>query len=672
MLRSVPRYPTLAVLMWLIAALTLVLFPHFFRVPLWLTGLYGAAVAWRYWATAHEQRLLNKNVLFIIGLMTLAGVVLSYGSLFGRDAGVALLVGLCGLKFMELESKRDALLLCFLGYFLIITNFLYAQDILTALYLIIVMIAMTATLNSLTDENFVLNTRQRLRLASVLVLQAIPLMLVLFILFPRISGPLWGLPKDSHRGVTGLSNLMTLGNISEMSLSDEIAFRVKFKDDKVPPPNALYWRGIVMWGTDGKQWRGGQFHNILTPPLGFEPLGEAVDYSVTLEPHEEEVLLALDLPANVNAEVRNRITLDYQVLSFYKIRNRTRYQIRSYPAYRADVTPQKPQHQQHQLNLLNAGLALPQNMHPKARALAMQWKNELQHPEAIVQYALRYFNQNPFRYTFTPELMLDDPIDQFLFETQAGFCEHYATAFVVLMRAAGIPARVVTGYLGGKVNPVDGYFVVRQRDAHAWAEVWLEGKGWTRVDPTAAVAPERVERGIDSALANEIPQLFGLHWGKDSQFMQWFQGLRDNWDALNNMWNQWVLNYDSRSQQALLDYFGWGRYGWQGLAIGLIVGSSLCLLLIMLWLIWSAPRTIADPVQRWYQRFCQELAKRGTVRAPYEGAMTFAEKAALAHPKMADSIQQISQLYIAMRYKSESVEQHFPAFKQAIRELERR
>ncbi len=636
-----PLFPNLSTLMWLTATLVLVILPHLFRLAWWIPPVFIALILARYLITRFEWRLPSTKLQFILALFMSLGVYLSYRTLFGRDAGIALIVVMCGLKLLEMKSPRDALLLCLLSYFLIITNFLYSQSIPTALYMGIVMLVATATLISLSDENHRLSVPHRLRLSGTLLMQALPVMLVLFVLFPRVAGPFWSLPKDAHSGVTGLSESMSLGDVSQLSLSDEVAFRVKF-DGEIPPPEQLYWRGPVLWWTNGRDWKNGFQQNRLVKHFNLHPTGDPFDYTVTLEPHNQRWLFALELPAF--APPQSYLTASYQLLANSPIHERMRYQLRSYTHYRADILTSF----QHQL-----ALRLPFEKHPRARALAAQWRQQHQQPEAIVQRALQYFNREPFIYTYTPPLLRHDTIDEFLFETRQGFCEHYAAAFTVLMRAAGIPARVVTGYLGGNVNPLGDYLIVRQRDAHAWSEVWLADQGWVRIDPTAAIAPERVEQGIETALPTEFNPLgLEFNWNRDSLPAKMWQQVSNAWDAVNNNWNQWVLGYGPARQKQLLSQLGLEGINWHGMAMLLMIIIAGFLLIYAAWMLLRPQSVMRDPVQKIYLRFCQKLARRGLARRPFEGPLTFAARASAARPDLAATLQKIVELYVQTRYRN--------------------
>lgn len=630
--------PSLA---WLVAALTLAAAPHWARTPLWIPVIYLALAAWRLSAPravpALKQARTWAAVLLnlVLGVGILAGVYASYGTLTGRDAGVSLLILLAAMKLIELRFERDFYVAIFIGLFLLLTNFFYVQSILSALYMGAAAVVFVAALISCNDERCVLNGARRLRLACALLAQALPLMLILFILFPRVAGPLWGLPRDARSGSTGLDDEMAPGAISDLTLSDEVAFRVEF-NGAIPPRSELYWRGPVLWFTDGVKW-------IQDRPRDAEPQftvqGEPVDYTVTLEPTERNWLFALELPATPPRQ--GMFSHDMQIRTRAAVQNRLRYTLVSYPDHSLFTSDPA--------ELLRA-LQLPAGKHLRAASLALGWRGEGLNDAQIVKRALTFFSQEKFFYTLNPPLLLADTIDQFLFETRRGFCEHYAAAFVVLMRAAGIPARVVTGYQGGALNPIGQYLIVRQRDAHAWAEVWLGKEGWVRIDPTAAVAPSRIENGIESALSGSLLDVpLGL---EDNVFARtlWEQ-YRFTWDAVNNRWNQWVLGYDRNRQSLFLARLGLEGIDTPGLVFGLTFAALAMLLAVAAWLFRSGSQE-TDEARRLYDRFCNRLARFGVARHASEGPEDFARRAGNRLPPQAEAIRAITALYVAARYAS--------------------
>jgi transglutaminase-like putative cysteine protease len=618
---------------WLALAQALVVAPHLTRVPAWTGGFFGLAVLWALAGLYRGVPLPGRVVRALITVAAVGGVYLQYRTVLGRGAGVAVLVALAGMKLMETRTLRDGFVGVLLGYFLIVTNFLYSESIPTALYMMLVVVAMTAALIGMQVPGQAPSYPRRVCLAALLLAQALPLAVALFLLFPRLPGPLWRLPQDAYGAVSGLSDSMSPGNISSLSLSEEVAFRVMF-DGPPPPPARLYWRGPVLSRTDGRTWRAGAADGQRAPRV--QPTGAEVGYTVTLERHDRHWLFLLDAPTTVPEHARLRH--DLLTVARTPVRQRLRYSARSAPQYRL-IDPPEAHHQE--------ALDLPAGAHPRARELAAGWVREQPAPADLVRRALGHFREQAFVYTLTPPLLAGDPVDGFLFETRRGFCEHYAAAFTVLMRSAGVPARVVTGYQGGEVNPLDGYVTVRQSDAHAWAEVWLPKQGWVRVDPTAAVAPARVERGLASAIPRAQAPLLGLEVVA-GLYEAWRQ-VRFGWDAVHNWWNQWVLGYSAQRQASLLGRFGMDPRNWADLASGLALLGGASLLLVAL-LLWRRADRRPDPAARCYRRFCHKLARRGLPRRPEEGPLDYAARAAAALPGRTDEIWAITQDYVGLRY----------------------
>jgi len=539
---------TVTALIWLTLTLALAVAPHVNELPIWLAPTFFAIAAWRGSIAIRQQPLPPRWLLFMLALLATAGVLISYKSLLGRDPGVALLTAMTACKLLETRGLRDGVVLVFLGYLLVMSTLLYSQEIPMVAYLLVVVTLMLASQMLIHRQHAGLTALAPLRLAGKMVLVALPVMLVLFVLFPRIPGPLWGLPKDAHKGRTGLSGQMEPGTISELIQSGEVAFRVRFTGD-IPSPRQLYWRGPVLWNFDGRRWTR---RNELPfkQPLPLIPEGPALDYTVLLEPSNRRWLLALDLPASLPPHAG--MTRSFQVLREQPVNEVYRYKISSYLQYRTGALTASERF---------LGLRLPSQSNPRAQELAEEWRARDPRPEALVNAALTLFREQSFFYTLSPSLLGFHSVDEFLFRTREGFCEHYASAFVFLMRAAGVPARVITGYQGGQRNELGEYLIVRQSDAHAWAEVWLDGRGWVRIDPTAAVAPNRVQQGIYAALADTDTLPFLSRRGGD---YEWLRRLALNWDTLNIEWNEWVLSYGPDRQKEFLSGLGFGAVDWRG------------------------------------------------------------------------------------------------------------
>jgi transglutaminase-like putative cysteine protease len=612
---------------WLLAVALATAGPHAGHLPLWLSLLVGGALLWRAWLWFQGGQLPPRWSLALLVIGAVAGIGWQFHSLLGKDAGVAMLVVFMALKPLEMRSQRDALVIIMLGYFLLLTHYFYSQSIPTGLWLLTAMALLTATLIRLHGGAQPLAAIARY--AGLLLLQALPFMLILYLLFPRVAGPLWGLPQDAYAGLSGLSNQMSPGSISNLIQSGAIAFRSQFVGE-LPEKSELYWRGPVFDAYDGLTWTARPRNAPLPAPV-IEAIGSSHAYSSILEAHNQRWLLALDVPTRLPPDSSLAPTLE--VLAREPLRVRSRFSFTSTLDYRANRSETS--------EALQQALTLPPKLNPRTRALADEWKSRP--PEKIAEAALAMFRNQQFHYTLRPPLLGPDAMDEFLFVARRGFCEHYASAFVFLMRAAGVPARVVAGYQGGEVNPVDGYLTVRQSDAHAWAEIWLAGKGWVRVDPTAAVAPSRIEQGIVAALpaGEPLPTFVRLD-------AQWMRQLRNRWEAANNTWNQWVLGYNPQRQREVLARLGLTDPDWRSMSAWL---AMLCGVLLLAVMVWTLPkRRPADPVLRAWKAYCMQLDRRGVRRAEWEGPIAFAQRVADARPDLAALTHEAAGCYAELRY----------------------
>jgi len=630
----------------LIASLVLVAAPHALRMPWWLTLAVLGLYAWRAGIALQRSPLPSRWLVLGLTLLSIGAVYLEYRTLFGRTSGIVLLVLFSGLKLAEMRTHRDAAVVAFLCYFLVMTNLLYSQSIPTALLMALALLAVTATLVGLAAPQRPLAAN--LRSAGVLLAHAAPAALILFLLFPRVQGPLWGLPQDAYAGMTGLSDTMTPGALSQIAQSDAIAFRAEFEGEP-PPPRERYWRGPVLWDFDGRTWRmGPDWYGQFEPPRG----GERYDYTVTLEPHNRTWMFVLERVARL--PLRARYTHDGMVVAARPVRARLRYDAASLarPAPGASEPPDG----------LRRALALPAGGNPRARALAADWRRGAQSDLQVVQRAAEYFRGAGLGYTLEPPLLGPNTVDEFLFDTREGFCEHFSSAFVFLMRAAGVPARVVTGYQGGEVNYVDRIITVRQSDAHAWAEVYLPGSGWVRADPTAAAVPGRVDAGLARAVraGDPVPLLMRPQ-------LEWLRGLRSNWEALAHRWNVWVLGYGVERQRDLMSRIGMRDADWRKLtaAMASVLGAFTLALLA-----WSLRRLARpDPVQRAWLAFCRKLGARGVARAPHEGPLDYAARAARRLPQADASIRAIAALYVGARYGRDAARERVAELRRRVRDL---
>ena len=643
----------------LIVTLALMLLPHIARLPVWISLTAGALLVWRLLALRLGWRMPNRIILAILTIAISAGLFINFRTLFGREVGVAGLILMLAMKTLELRSLRDVIVVVCLGYFLVTAGFLYSQSVLMAVYLLATVVLMTATLIDL--NRLVLPTMHQsalrvwkgnIRAAVKILFQAMPLMLILFVLFPRIQGPLWSLPKDASSAKSGLSETMSPGTINQLILSNDIAFRVRF-DAAPPSPSRRYWRGPVFWYTDGKTWSRqdpDSRQQVKLMPLSYSFAKDLFSYEVTLEPHDKSWLFALDLLASIPED--SLLLSDYQLVSKDHVTERMRYRVSSYTSY--NTGPLDPEDRAR-------ALQLPYRQHLRALELAEQWRIN-RTDEEVVQNALQFFRNQSFVYTLLPKRLSGDTIDQFLFETREGFCEHYASSFVTLMRAAGIPARVVTGYLGGAMNQLGDYMIVYQSDAHAWSEVWLDKKGWVRVDPTAAIAPERVQSRIDNSVLRSgvVSYNTDLPWFRDV-----WHTMHIGWDTLNQYWNKWVIDYDLVKQADLLSMFGMKQADFKKTGITLVLVFMAIFGVIAALMFFGRERE-GDPVKKIYLRFLKKLEHKGIFKKPEEGPSDFVNRIAGQYPELNVRVSVINQLYIKLRYSRNFSDRVFHEFRRRV------
>ena len=605
--------------------------PHFLNLPAWVIVLALLAIGWRCLQNLGRIGELPKWLLIPLVLIGGVGVFADYWTIVGRDAGLALLTVMTSFKFLESRSHRDMLILVFLCYFLIATHFLFSQSIFTATLMLVTLVVITATLITLNQRDDSVPLHERLRASARLVGLSVPLMLILFVLVPRVPGPLWGLTNEQRGGITGLSDHMSPGEISNLIRSNEVAFRVEFAGD-VPPQSQLYWRGPVMPLFSGYRWS--QAPRKPLDVLRIHAFDEPLEYTVTLEPHGEQWLLALDVPTRLIDD--SVMTQDFQLVSKREINDLVRYTMQSRLAYRIGLD-EAPRY-------LDMARQYPEQRNPRTIELGRSLATRYAQPEEIIQHVLQMFNQQDYVYTLEPPALRGDTVDQFLFETRRGFCEHYAGGFALIMRAAGLPARIVTGYQGGEYNRVGNYLIVRQYDAHAWTEVWIEGRGWVRVDPTAAVSPSRIEQGLDDALGDEQSAF------RIQNRNPLFGNLLYSWDNLQHSWNDWVLNYDQRRQMQFLQQLEIGIDNWSDMVFALVIliVAITGLFWLVVWYRELPPRPAACEIL--FRRLLKKLARRGLAKRPAEDSRAFVERIADSNLAERDRLARIVDLYNRIKY----------------------
>ena len=613
----------------LLLTLAMVLAAHAPNLPAWVIVASAGFGIWRYLLDTKQWAMPKIWLLLPINILVCLGIVFTFKSAFGRDASLALLVVMLSLKLLETKTLRDYMLVIILAYFLVGNLFLFNQTIATFALSVPPLLLLTALLINMSLKNKQ-SLKFLLTLAAKLLLQAVPVMLILFVLFPRIPGPLWGIPQDANSGMTGLGDSLQFGNISQLTKNSSIAFRVQFKGN-IPSKNQLYWRGPVLWHQDGNQWLMPS-RNIGLRAESLSTQGAAINYTITLEPHNRLWLLMLDLPTHIPNTAQ--LTHDYSAVAASPVRTRIRYDATSFSSYMlgADLNDREK----------TMSLQIHDNENPRTIKLAQSWQN--MQPVDKVNRALQRYRAQPFIYTLNPPILGKDPVDDFLFNTKKGFCEHYATSFVYLMRAAGVPARIVTGYQGGELNPNGNYLIVRQSDAHAWAEVWLENRGWVRVDPTAAVSPERIEQGISEAISET--DLLPMMARPD------FPLLRKaflSWDSVNNGWNQWVLGYDDKKQMEFLNKLSGKNLTLMDLVLWMTVAIVIVITITFLVLI-KTNQHKRSPAQLLYVQYLNKLKRANLQPHSHEGALDFGKRVALALPTQQNTIIKIAQYFNLLQY----------------------
>lgn len=619
-------------LIWLLLAQTLVMVPYLAHLPMWMLGLWLVCSLWR--VQILRMRAQHPGSLVKTGLFlgTLAGVYFSRGSLVGLDAGAALLIGASILKVLEMRSRRDALVLILLGFFCVVVGYLFEDSLPWAAFSVLPVSALLAALIGLQETALSSKPFATLKLALKLLAQAVPLMLLLFLFFPRLE-PLWSLPQPNNKGITGLSDNMAPGDIAELTRSAALVFRASF-EGAIPPRDQLYWRALTLEQFDGRRWsQSGR--GILSQTAQWQKQGGPQAYSIVMEPSGRPWLPALDVSETSLADVR-------QMNDF---RLQRRYPVDQTLLYSAHAWPQAVRETQLSDTERRQDLQLPPHGNPQARQWAVDLNRRYPRVDALVEAILGQFSDEPFHYTLKPPALGADSIDDFLFNSRSGFCAHYAGAMTFVLRAAGVPARVVAGYQGGELNPDGQYLSVRQFDAHAWVEYWRPGIGWRSVDPTAVVAPQRIEQGLEEALAADEGFL------ADSPFsalryrnVPWINAMRLSWDNLNYGWQRWVLGYQGQQQvQVLSRWFA----GFDGLVF--IGGVAAVLGVFALWLFkpWQRERDLQLKVFKAFERL---MARQGLLRRDAEGARAFARRAAERLPMHAAQIEAFADEFEAQRY----------------------
>jgi protein-glutamine gamma-glutamyltransferase len=616
------------------ASVTAAVMPHLPHVP-WLFSLPILLML----LGRYVQRLRTRARLpiwiklpLIVAFPVL--IIVHYGNIFGREPGSVLACAMLTLKLLETETRRDAHMAIAFSAFVLMSALLFDSSLPFTLALLAALGLLLAALRELeprpagtVPQTLRTAVSEGLRASGLALFAAVPLALCVFFLFPRLGSPMWGAPTDATAR-TGLGDRMAPGSVQELLIDDSPAFRVVFHG-QAPLRQAMYWRGPVLSFFDGTAWSRPEYRSSRKGDNELRTSGGTISYQVTLEPSDRRWLLALDMPMTApedavrgaDMSLVRRTPVDSVVQ--YEMTSATRYQLD------ADIDPRARKRT----------LELPREVNPRARELALGWRNQFTDDDGVIRAALELFHEKFFYTLNAPELTPRDTVDDFLFETRRGFCEHYASAFTFLMRAAGIPARVVTGYQGGYYNDVGDYWVVRQSDAHAWSEVWLAGRGWVRVDPTAAVSPQRVDLGARAAA------------GASAAWYQadWLQSVRNQFDLVNRLWNNAIVQFNALRQQSLLTPFGVDNADF-GELMGVLVACSGALLGLFAWWVLRMPRRFADPLDVAYGGLRVKLAKAGVPSSDSDGPLTVSARLRDRHPSNDTRLTELFADYVRLRY----------------------
>ena len=652
--RPAPEQTSIAQLLWLLLLIAVVSAPHLRTLPFWVSGIIFVAAIWRLGAALKRWPMPGTILRGTLTLGSALAVGIAWRQISGLEVGSALLLIMLALKLLETHSARDRSLVVLIAWFVLFAAFLREQSLASVPLLAAGVVIGTLALLQAARNTQGMAPLTALLLTARLLMHAVPLALALFLLFPRLPGPLWALPSNAHNGRTGLSSQMSPGDITSLAQSSEPAFRVRF-DGTPPDRSQLYWRGPVLESFDGRRWRAlpdsARKQKAGRPLLQNPAAAPAYSYEIVLEPHNQRWLLPLETPLSWSTADAT-LSPARELLSARPVATRSAWRGRSVatPRFRDVRAPEQATRE------FSAG------HNPRSAALAAEMRAQAGSDRAYLRSVLAMFRQQTYYYTLEPPPLGNHPIDEFLFRTRSGFCEHYASAFAMLARAAGIPARVVTGYQGGEPNPLADYWIVRQSDAHAWTEVWLDGY-WQRYDPTAAVAPERVDAGMAAALPGsvslELPLLGSSPWLGRVAF---------GWDALNAQWDRWVLAFGPDQQNALLGRLGFTSPSLRDLALVCAVTVSTILLLFT-WLTLRNHGAEADPLEQSWQHLCRRLARLSRPRKPGEAPREYAAAVIAARPELAAPLNSLTTLYLRLRYEGIPDHTEILRFRRLVRQL---
>jgi hypothetical protein len=637
----IPRRP----LILLATAMLFTVPPMFGNLVWWVPASFLGSLLARFLMEWRGGRLRSQILKLTFISAGIGGIALSYHTLVGPEPGLSICLVLIAVKVLEAHTARDFHILALLGWFFCLAMVLISQSLATSVcsgiaFAVVLAAVLQFHHHSAGRRAFLVPLRD----AAVLILQALPLVLVLFFLFPRGSGGFRFILSRSFYGRTGMSDSLSPGSVASLALSNEVAFRVEFPEGGMPAPSGLYWRGGVFAKGDGLNWRAANTDTLWRNP---EPLtGKPVHQRIVLQPHGDRWIFALDKP--VKAPRGTKLTPGNVLLAIQPVFNTFQYEVTSAPiSGTAELQPLERK----------LCLQFPKTVSPATLALAQSWTKDSADPRAVVARGLQFFQKGKFHYSLTPGEYGENGLDEFLFRRRTGFCEHFAAAFATMMRVAGVPARVIVGYQGGEFNELGRYLVVRQSYAHAWCEVWVPGGGWERVDPTAVIAPERVNMGFDSFIEMREASGAGADVGGIGRLGMALRrrGILHNlqlaWETLGYEWDTHVAGFDEEAQRTLFFRLGFMNSG-PAVLLGWLALIGAALLGLQSFAAWWKARPVRDPLVLLYERFCRRAAVLGANREPWEGPQQFSGRASRLIPAQAERIQRIAGLYVGLRYSA--------------------
>ena len=649
----IPRKPFL----WLTAALVFTVPPMLGTLATWVPVLFLAVLAAKFWMEPRDYRLRSPIWKMVLGAIVLAAVFVSYGSLEGIEPGVSVVIILMSLKILEAHTAREFQVMVNVGWILCLCGFFLSQDLAIALCALVAFVLLLVSSIEFHSGSAPSGVWRPLRTGLEMLLRATPLIVILFFLFPRINIGLRMQLPGSNAAPSGFSGELSPGSVSSLANSSAIAFRAEFPDGHVPPPDKLYWRGMVLDSGNGLEWRRSRSAPAALPRTSRRmPVGPGVRQSITIEPHGYQWMFALDWPAEAPSGAT--VAPGHYLWSAQPIRSARKYEVTSFPEI-AD----KMLHPRDQTTYLEVP-----PVSPAIRDLVRSWLTGAKTPSDVVRRALGFFHNERFRYSLNPGEYENPGLDEFLFKRRLGFCEHYAASFATLMRLAGIPSRLVVGYLGGEYNEFGHFYVIHQYDSHAWCEVWLSNKGWIRVDPTSVVAPDRLTLGLNGFLERRSATADVSNSGgivRSLARSPMLHQIRVAWQAMNYEWDTRVLSFDQAAQMSVLGTLS----NWGGSSVSILIAALIgfCVIAAM-WFGWIRFRNRGqrDALKLVYEKFCTKVARHGAHRIPSEGPTDFAARAAKLLPDRSERIREIISMYVSLRYSAKQPSTLRAKFRQEV------